>query len=104
MEEEFTKIGDRLVVVDEGWEVVGMVLEILTWATKGLRWESLYQVQVGEGEDQRFSLVHVQFEIALRLPCGNVHWIAGMCETGALKLGLAGGITLKIHHWSIHDS
>lgn len=86
MEEEFTKIGDRLVVVNEDWEVVGMVLGILTWATKGLRWESLYQVQAGEGEDQKFSLVHVQFKIALRLPCGNVHWIAGMCETGSLEI------------------
>ena len=27
--------------------------------------------------------VHVQFQIALRLPCGNVCWIAGMCKTGA---------------------
>ena len=41
MEEEFINIGDRLVVGDEDWEGVGMVLGILTQATKGRRWGSL---------------------------------------------------------------
>ena len=67
LEEEFINIGDRLVVGDEDWEGVRMVLGILTWATKWWRWGSLPGTVWGRRLKMQFSSCSVSssFKIAM---------------------------------------